>query len=223
MPQNDVASARGGECFAVGGVIFVNEMNGTRGFLVLRLSELKSSVSRSVVKAALTVCIIAPTLSGCGGTLSDYSLKDQEWFTRPGKLFNTKSLSLETPPLHTNKPVSPDDLITAEGACPGMAPVGLPPDVNAQQPDAQPVDASAPSPQIGGTVALGHTECDVARAAGTPNSVNISTNERGERQAVLTYTQGPRPGIYTFTAGRLTMIDAVEAPAPVKKPAKRRR
>jgi hypothetical protein len=192
----------------------------------LWLNELKSSVSRSVVKAALASLIIAPMMSSCGGTLSDYSLKDQEWFTRPGKLFNTKSLSLETPPLHADKPVSPDDLITAEGACPGMAPAGLPADANAQQGEAgAPQAAPAPTLPAGGTVALGHTECDVARAAGTPNNVNISTNERGQRQAVLTYTQGPRPGIYTFVAGRLTVIDAVEAPAPKKpaKPAKRKR
>ncbi|MBN9603125.1 MAG: hypothetical protein J0G33_09355 [Afipia felis] len=171
------------------------------------------------MKAALAALIIAPMMSGCGGTLSDYSLKDQEWFQRPGRIFGTKSLSLETPPLHTDKPVSPDDLITAEGACPGMAPAGLPADANAQQAGAPP-DASAPPQQPAGTVALGHTECDVARAAGTPNNVNIATNERGERQTVLTYTQGPRPGIYTFTSGRLTAIDAVQAPPPPKKPAK---
>jgi hypothetical protein len=174
------------------------------------------------VKAALAVLLIVPMMSGCGGTLSDYSLKDQEWFARPGKLFNTKSLSLETPPLHADKPVSPDDLITAEGACPGMAPAGLPADANAQQGDPAAQQAGAPPAlPAGGVIALGHTECDVARAAGTPNNVNIAANERGERQTVLTYTQGPRPGIYTFTAGRLTAIDAVQASPEPKKPAKR--
>ncbi|CAM5410690.1 Lipoprotein OS=Afipia felis OX=1035 GN=BN961_01666 PE=4 SV=1 [Afipia felis] len=198
-------------------------MRWNAGVPVLWLSELKNPVSRSAVRAVLSVLVIAPIMSGCGGTLSDYSLKDQEWFQRPGAIFGTKSLSLETPPLHANKPVTPDDLITAEGACPGMAPAGLPADVAAQQGDASAAQASAPV-QPTGAVALGHTECDVARAAGTPNNVNISTNERGERLAVLTYTQGPRPGVYTFTAGRLTAIDAVEAPAPVRKPkpAKRR-
>lgn len=177
------------------------------------------------MKAALAALVIAPMMSGCGGTLSDYSLKDQEWFARPGKLFNTKSLSLETPPLHMDKPVSQDDLITAEGACPGMAPAGLPADANAQQqgeaappPAGAPSTAAAPALPAGGVIALGHTECDVARAAGTPNNVNISANERGERQTVLTYTQGPRPGIYTFTAGRLTAIDAVPTPPAPKKP-----
>lgn len=173
-------------------------------------------MNRRVIKIALATLVIAPLMSGCGGTLSDYSLKDQEWFTRPSKLFNTKTLSLETPPLNPDKPVSPDDLITAEGACPGMAPAAMQANANAdgQQQPGEPVAAPV------GSVALGHTECDVARAAGTPDNVNISANEHGQRQTVLTYTHGPRPGIYTFTAGRLTIIDAVEAPPPARKPAK---
>jgi len=157
-------------------------------------------------------------LAGCAGTFSDYSIKDQEWFQRPTKIFGTKSLSLETPPLHTEKPVSPDDLITAEGACPGMAPSAPPVEANALQ-NSNSEQAVAPIVPAGGPVALGHTECDVARSAGVPNNVNITTNQRGERLAVLTYTQGPRPGIYTFTSGRLTSLEAAPqqaAPKPVK-------
>jgi hypothetical protein len=37
--------------------------------------------------------------------------------------------------------------------------------------------------------------------------------------ANIVYLQGPRAGSYTFTAGRLTMIDRVDVPAPAK-PAK---
>jgi hypothetical protein len=169
-------------------------------------------------RTALVMFIVAPALAGCGGTLSDYSLKDQEWFQRPAKIFGTKSLSLETPPLHSDKPVSPDDLITAEGACPGMAPSAPPAEANAMQnPKAE--QAAAPVAPAGGPIALGHTECDVARSAGVPNNVNISTNQHGERLVVLTYTQGSRPGIYTFTAGRLTSLEAVPqqaAPKPAK-------
>jgi hypothetical protein len=161
----------------------------------------------------------ASALAGCGGTWSDYNLKDQEWFQRPAKMFGTRSLSLETPPLHTDKPVSPDDLITAEGACPGMAPSAPPADANAMQnPKAEQAAAA------GGPIALGHTECDVARSAGVPNNVNISANPRGERLVTLTYTQGPRPGIYTFTSGRLTSLEAVPqqaAPKPAR-PAKKK-
>jgi hypothetical protein len=80
--------------------------------------------------------------------------------------------------------------------------------------------AGAAPPQTGGTVALGHTECDVVRGIGAPDSVNLSNNPRGDRVAVVNYSRGPRAGIYTFTAGRLTSIERVEtAPEPkVAKP-----
>ena len=56
-------------------------------------------------------------------------------------------------------------------------------------------------------MALGHTECDVVRGIGAPDSVNLSNNPRGDRVAVVTYSRGQRAGIYTFTAGRLTSIE----------------
>jgi hypothetical protein len=80
--------------------------------------------------------------------------------------------------------------------------------------------AAGAAPAVVGTVALGHTECDVVRAVGVPNNVNISKNERGDRQAVLTYSQGPRAGMYTFNAGRLSSIEGVDAPPPEPKTAK---
>ena len=72
-------------------------------------------------------------------------------------------------------------------------------------------------------MALGHTECDVVRGIGPPVSVNLSSNPRGERVAVVTYLQGPRAGIYTFTGGRLSSVERapeVEQPKPAKKPKK---
>jgi len=151
----------------------------------------------------------SPLLANCGASLSDYSLKDQEWFARPSRIFN-RAVSLETPPLNPTAPVPASDLVDANGVCPGMAPA-----------DANALAESQPAP-AGGTIALGHTECDVARAAGTPDSVNISSNERGDRVAVLTYTRGPRPGIYHFTAGRLTDAEGTVAPEPAAdKPAKK--
>jgi hypothetical protein len=153
--------------------------------------------------------IVAPVLGGCGASLSDYSLKDQEWFSRPAKMFN-RSVSIETPPLSPTAAVSPVDLISGDGGCAGVTPS-----------DANALAEGQPSPT--GSVALGHTECDVARAAGTPDNVNISANERGERVAVLTYTRGPRPGIYRFTAGRLTDVQGVATPDAPAKPAKKKK
>ncbi len=172
-----------------------------------------------MVRGILAALVAAPVLGGCSGIggLSDFNMKDQEWFQRPGKIFGNRSLAIETPPLTPDKPITPEDLMSSDGGCSGAAPTG-PSDANALQNSGQNGAASlAP-------VALGHTECDVVRAIGTPSSVNLSRNERGERLATATLLQGPRAGIYTFTAGRLTMIERVDQPAPVRpaRPSKKR-
>jgi hypothetical protein len=86
-------------------------------------------------------------------------------------------------------------------------------------------DGTAGAPVQTGVVALGHTECDVARGAGAPDNVSLSTSPRGDRVAVLTYLRGPRAGIYTFTAGRLTVVERgpeVEQPKTARPKAKKR-
>ncbi|MEA2887384.1 MAG: hypothetical protein QOD11_1744, partial [Bradyrhizobium sp.] len=45
---------------------------------------------------------------------------------------------------------------------------------------------------------------------------SLSNNARGNRLAVLTYSRGPRAGIYTFTSGRLTSVE--RGPEPVEQP-----
>jgi len=147
---------------------------------------------------------LAPLIAGCSGA-SDLMSKDAEWFSRPGRLF-IRNVSIDAPPLNPNTPVSAEDLVSAEGACPGMAAAG----------DAQALangPAGAPAPQRSGSVALGHTECDVVRGLGAPDSVNLSSNPAGERLAVVTWTRGSRPGIYTFTGGRLSSVE--RGPEPV--------
>jgi hypothetical protein len=99
-----------------------------------------------------------------------------------------------------------------------MAPAGAPADANALTEGA----ASAPPPAPTGTVALGHTECDVVRGIGAPDSVNLSNNARGDRVAVVNYSRGPRAGIYTFRAGRLSSIEGAPEVAKPTKPAKSR-
>ncbi len=92
-----------------------------------------------------------------------------------------------------------------------MAPLSGPADANAS--------TTAPAP-AGGTVALGHTECDVVRGIGAPSTVNLSNDAAGRRVAVVTWTTGPRAGIYTFTAGRLTAIEGNPDPQPVPRATK---
>ena len=166
-------------------------------------------------KPLLTLLLLGPVLAGCNSA-SDLLSKDADWFSRSGRTF-IKNVSIETPPLSSDKPVAPDELVSADGACPGMGG-----GANALADGA----AGAPTPSTSGTVALGHTECDVVRGIGAPDNVSLSNNPRGDRVAVVNYSRGQRAGIYTFTAGRLTSIErAPEAAAqpkgakPKKKPA----
>jgi hypothetical protein len=159
--------------------------------------------------------LLTPVMAGCSGvsdfSASDLLSKDTEWFSRPGRMF-IRNISIEAPPLTPNKPVTTEDLVSAEGFCPGMAPPGGPANANALTDGA----AAAPPPSTTGTVALGHTECDVVRGIGAPDSVNLSNNPRGDRVAVVNYSRGQRAGIYTFTAGRLSSIE--RGPEPLAQP-----
>jgi len=163
----------------------------------------------------LALLLLAPLMAGCSGAAnmfqSDLLSKDAEWFSRSGRLF-IRNVSIETTPLTPDKPVTAEDLVSADGGCPGMAPPGAPADANAQT-------EGAPAPSTRGTVALGHTECDVVRGIGAPDSVSLSNNARGDRVAVVNYSRGQRAGIYTFTAGRLSSIERVSEPAaPAARP-----
>jgi len=169
-------------------------------------------------KSVLALLLFAPMVAGCAASpsdifSSDLLSKDAEWFSRSGRLF-IKNVSIDTPPLTPDKPVTQADLVSADGACPGMASAGVPANANASS------DGAAAAPATSGNVALGHTECDVVRGIGAPDSVNISNNARGDRVAVINFSRGQRAGIYTFTAGRLTSIergsDPVAEPKTVK-------
>jgi len=156
-----------------------------------------------------------PLIAGCSGAMPDVNtFKDAEWFSRPGRLF-IRNVSIDAPPLNPNGPLKPEDFVSADGACAGMASPGAPTDANALTDG----PAGAP-PRSQGTVALGHTECDVVRGIGAPDSVNISSSPGGERVAVVTWSRGGRAGIYTFTGGRLSSIERGAEPVDVPKAAK---
>jgi hypothetical protein len=160
----------------------------------------------------VSVClVIASLVTGCSGA-SDLMSKDAEWFSRPGRLF-TRNIQIDAPPLTPDKPVTSEDLVSAEGGCPGMAAPGGPADANASS------DAPATASGGSGTVALGHTECDVVRGIGAPDNVNISSNG-GDRVATVTWLHGPRAGIYTFTGGRLSSIEKAPDSGPAPKAGK---
>jgi hypothetical protein len=169
--------------------------------------------------ASLEAGCSSTSLGGLEQASSDIFSSDAQWFRRSGRLF-IRNVSIDAAPLTPDKPVTPEDLVSADGACPGMAA-----SANALTDGA----AGAPPPTGGGTVALLHTECDVVRGIGPPDSVNLSAAPGGGRMAVVTWLRGPRAGIYTFTGGRLSSIEAapeqpgqpkaVKPKAAKKKPA----
>jgi hypothetical protein len=118
------------------------------------------------------------------------------------------------------KPVGPQDLVDRQGLCAGMVSSAE----IASGSDAAAGVAPAP-PTMPGAVGLDMSECEVVRAVGQPQMVDIGTNERGERRVMMTYSNNERAGTYQFVSGRLTSLErGPEPPAPPKpeKPAKKK-
>jgi len=114
-------------------------------------------------------------------------------------------------------PVAAEELVDAEGRCASaFVPAEPSPDPDGGAP-AQPMTM----PLIPSGIGLDMTECDVVKRAGHPERVQIAANERNERTAVLTYIRGERPGIYHFTAGRLTLLERSPEPPPEARPQRR--
>ena len=66
----------------------------------------------------LALLLLGPVLTGCtGGT--DLLSKDADWFSRSGRVF-IRNVSIETPPLSQDKPVMPDELVSADRASRGL-------------------------------------------------------------------------------------------------------
>lgn len=109
-------------------------------------------------------------------------------------------------PISPTSPVTAADLVNAEGQC-----------------SAPPASSSTRG------VSLDMTECQVVNVLGQPQSVDYAaaSSSLDQRRITMTYKAGERPGIYEFTAGRLTGIDRVSDPAPppavAKKPSSRKK
>jgi hypothetical protein len=184
------------------------QVGGYRVFLV--------SIDRSLTRAGLISLGLAVAACSGSGLSSGDDAKKPSLFARP----DWASFTGVKSNVATGGPIGPEELISAEGACAGMvpAPAG---EAQAMSETESSAAASAPQPLMGG-IALGMTECEVARRAGTPENVDVGTNERGERAVTLTYSRGSRPGIYKFADGRLRVIERVAEAEPEKpkKPAK---
>jgi len=159
----------------------------------------------------------AVALAGCSAQLPDVT---QFKLPQPRNFLPSNSGTYVPPASATAfKPVAPTDLVDGQGLCAGMAPApAAPQGSDAGAPVAAPAAPAAPA--VPGAVGLDMTECDVVRALGPPQSVNISSNERGDRKAVMTYMGNERSGTYEFVAGRLTALERGPEPPPPPKPAK---
>jgi len=124
--------------------------------------------------------------------------------------------------------VTAADLVGADGRCASDAPAASQalnftagPQTGPVNPSAAQPGAPAPgAPVVRTGVSLGMTECEVVRALGHTDRIEVSTNERGQRSVTLTYLTGERPGIYRFVGWQLESLErAGEAPA-APKPAK---
>ncbi|MCC6888849.1 MAG: hypothetical protein IT536_09965 [Hyphomicrobiales bacterium] len=109
--------------------------------------------------------------------------------------------------------VGANDLVGPDGQCA----------IDPAQAAAAPGDSDGGPQSAGllpGGIALQMTECDVVRRAGAPENLEVGVDERGERSVVITYTRGPRPGVYRFAAGRLTSVERVPEAPGARAPAK---
>ncbi|HZS63276.1 MAG TPA: hypothetical protein VFA53_02075 [Xanthobacteraceae bacterium] len=100
----------------------------------------------------------------------------------------------------TQPKATPADYVNADGSCAG--------------------GESTAAEQTASAVALFMTECSVVNRLGPPDNIDIGTDARGDRHVVMLFSKGEQPGRYRFTAGRLTLIERVDEPAPQSKPKK---
>jgi hypothetical protein len=133
---------------------------------------------------------------------------------------DTNAFALQNPNLYNRQraffqPVKPEDLVDAEGRCAAQAPTGI-------DASLEPDLAAQPPPAFQRGVGLQMTECEVARALGQAQNVEISPGVGDARVVTMTYMSGERAGIYRFTGGRLAAIERGAEPPPPPRPEKKK-
>jgi hypothetical protein len=163
---------------------------------------------------ALAVGVLASMLAACSADLSLNNLtlspKAESMPKRPDGATQAWARS------SFDRTIIAADLVGPDGQCPSG------PQLASGASGSAGVAAPGPdqaAPMLGG-ISLRMTECEVVRRAGPVEKADLAANERGERSLVLTYLQGPSPGIYRFTGGRLLSIERVPAPPLPGKPQK---
>ena len=149
---------------------------------------------------------IAVALAGCANV--DFENRDA-WFAKSFEFVSRKggyTFSELQESRDRTRPITANDLVAANGSCPPPVAPQAPATAAANQPGSTPA-ATDGSTLLGGGIALGMSECDVVFRAGAPSTVQIGKNPNGDRTADLTFSSGPRPGIYHFQAGALVEIE----------------
>lgn len=161
---------------------------------------------RVVLPLAVLCCLSAcatPETAAPTGKLSDvFATPDWAKFT-------------STAPAVAQRPVTPNDLVSADGRCalPDSAMQQGTDGVAAPEGADAALSGQAPLPSFQGGVALGMTECEVLQRTGSPERFDIGA-EGTERIMTMTVTSGSSPGLYRFRGGRLSSIERVDIPAP---------
>jgi hypothetical protein len=137
----------------------------------------------------IAVAVFAPLVAACSSDIGNVKILP--------KLGNFESLSVKSAQVAELRPVTANDLVGPQGQCAGAT-----------------QDAA---PTRGG-IALQMTECEVVGRAGAPENIELGTTDQGERAVTITYTNGPRPGIYRFSGGRLYAIERGQEPPPPEPP-----
>jgi hypothetical protein len=161
--------------------------------------------SRRRPALAAAVAALACGLGACGSMMN--SMPDASNFRLPDRSTFVPTRASINYTLSPTTPVGPADLVDAQGQC--AAP------------------AAAPAEGASRGIRLDMTECEVVRALGQPQSVDVSSQSGWgtDRRVVMTWKTGERPGIYEFNRGRLAAVERGEEPAPpaaAKRPAARK-
>jgi hypothetical protein len=160
--------------------------------------------AKRIILHALAMAVLGQALGACS---SDLSLNNLTLVPKPETLMRKPDWA--TPSAGKNdfalRPITAADLINRDGQCPAAS------EQAGSSADSTAGGGAAPG---AGSIALQMTECDVVRRAGPVEKFDLGANERGERTAMLTYLQGPSPGVYRFTAGRLVAIERPPGPPP---------
>lgn len=131
------------------------------------------------------------------------------------------------PKQESSKPITPADLVDANGMCADMSPLPAAPAPAAPvEGNPENLSATPAPPPLARNVALQMSECEVVRSLGRAGDIQITANERGDRVVVMTYATPERP-VYRFVGGRLASIERTAEPPPPeaakKKPAPRKK